>query len=95
MPSEIKEFFTAAKALTPKVACVENHLINAYHKFLKQQNIVFACIGKPNSDKRHNFEKRTMLNENKKTINAYNNSLKTLNEKNKQFEQYFFNDFLE
>ena len=27
MPSEMNEFFTAAKALTPKVACVENYLM--------------------------------------------------------------------
>ena len=36
-----------------------------------------------------------MFNENKKTINAYNNLLKTLNAENKQFQQYVFNDFLE
>ena len=31
----------------------------------------------------------------KKTINAYNNLLKISDAKNKQFEQYVFNDFLE
>ena len=31
----------------------------------------------------------------KKTINAYNNLLKISNAKNKQFQQYVFNDFLE
>ena len=56
---------------------------------------MFACIGKHESDKRHNFEKKMMFNENKKTINAYNNLLKTLNAENKQFQQYVFNDFLE
>ena len=87
MPSEMNEFFTAAKALTPKVACVENYLMGLrvlqmylilnirkiyladdYPKFLKQQNIVFACIGKHDSDKRHNFEMKMMLNENKKKL---------------------------
>ena len=34
-------------------------------------------------------------NENKKTISAYNNLLKILNIKNKQFEQNIFNDLLE
>ena len=71
------------------------YLADDYRKFLKQQNIVFACIGKHESDKRHNFEKKMMFNENKKTINAYNNLLKTLNAENKQFQQYVFNDFLE
>ena len=71
------------------------YLPDDYRKFLKQQNILFACIGKHESDKRHNFEKKMMFNENKKTIHAYNNLLKTLNAENKQFEQYVFNDFLE
>ena len=35
------------------------------------------------------------MNENKKAIGAYNNLLKILNVKNKQFEQNVFNDFLE
>ena len=35
------------------------------------------------------------MNENKKYIGAYNNLLKILNVKNKQFEQNVFNDFLE
>ena len=35
------------------------------------------------------------MNENKKNIDAYNNLLKILNVKNKQFEQNVFNDFLE
>ena len=60
---------------------------------LKQQKI--ACIGKPNSDKRKEFEKKMRTNENQKTINAYNNVLKILNIKNKQFEQNVFNYFLE
>ena len=33
--------------------------------------------------------------ENKKSIDTYNNSLKTLNIKNEQFEQNLFNTFLE
>ena len=28
----------------------KTYLSNDYHSFLKQQNIVFACIGKPNAD---------------------------------------------
>ena len=35
------------------------------------------------------------MNENKKTIDAYNNLLKVLNVKNKQFEQNVLNNFLE
>ena len=35
------------------------------------------------------------MNENKKKIDAYNNLLKILKVKNKQFEQNVFNDFLE
>ena len=35
------------------------------------------------------------MNENKKTLDAYNNLLKILNVKNKHFEQIVFNDFLE
>ena len=35
------------------------------------------------------------MNQNKKIIDAYNNLLKILNVKNKQFEQNVFNDFLE
>ena len=62
---------------------------------MKQQNIVFACIGKPNTEKRSEFEKKIVMNQNKKIIDAYNNSLKILNVKNKQFEQNVFNDFLE
>ena len=42
------------------------YLPDDYRKFLKQQNILFACIGKHESDKRHNFEKKMMFNENKK-----------------------------
>ena len=117
MSSEMKEFFTAAKALTPKAACAEyayklfngsNGLLDAlnsqynkiyltddYYSFLKQQNIVFACFGKPNTEKRSEFEKTIVMNENKKIIEAYNNLLKILNIKNKQFEQSVFNDFLE
>ena len=29
-----------------------------YHRFLKQQNIVFARIGKPNTEKRSDFQKK-------------------------------------
>ena len=71
------------------------YLTDDYHSFLKQQNIVFACIGKPNTEKRSEFEKKIVMNENKKIIEAYNNLLKILNIKNKQFEQSVFNDFLE
>ena len=35
------------------------------------------------------------MNENKKVIDAYNNLLKILNVKNKQFELNVFNEFLE
>ena len=35
------------------------------------------------------------MNENKKTIDVYNNLLKILNVKNKQFKQNIFHDFLE
>ena len=66
-----------------------------YHSFLKQQNIVFACIGKHNTEKRSEFEKKIVMNQNEKIIDAYNNLLKILNVKNKQFEQNVFNDFLE
>ena len=70
------------------------YLSDDYPNFLKQQNIVFTCIGKPNTEKRSEFEKKTM-NENKKTIYSYNNLLKILNIKNKQFEQNLFNTLLE
>ena len=66
------------------------YLSDDYPNFLKQQNIVFTCIGKPNTEKRSEFQKKTM-NENKKTIYSYNNLLKILNIKNKQFEQNLFN----
>ena len=49
---------------------MQNMHINNYHSFLKQQDIVFACIGKPNTEKRSEFEKRIQMNENKKTIDA-------------------------
>ena len=44
------------------------YLLHNYHSFLKQQNIVFSCIGKPNTEKRFwkEFEKRIQMNENKK-----------------------------
>ena len=117
MPSEVKEFFTAAKSLTHKAAYIEFayklfngsksvsevfnsqynkiYLSDDYPNFLKQQNIVFTCIGKPNTEKRSEFEKKTIMNENKKTIDSYNNLLKILNIKNKQFEQNLFNTLLE
>ena len=98
MPSELKEFFAAAKSLTPKAAFIEfayklfngsrsaSYIFNSqYNKmclsddqpnFLKQQNIVFACIGKPNTEKRSEFEKKIVMNENNKTIDAYNNLFK-------------------
>ena len=117
MPSKIKEFFTAAKTLTPKEACAEYaykvlngsktvsdvfnsqfdkiSLIDNYNFFLKKQNIVFACIGKPNTEKRSEFKKSLQKNENKKAIDTYSNLLKVLNVKNKQFEQNLLNDFLE
>ena len=101
MSSEVKEFFTAAKALTPKATCIEFayklfngskgvsdvfhsqynklYLSDDYPNLLKQQNIVFACIGKPNTQKRSEFENKIVMNENKKTIDAYNNLLKKLN----------------
>ena len=113
----MKEFFTAAKALTSKAACAEYayklfhgskgvsdvfnsqynkiYLSDDFHNFVKKESIVFACIGKPNTEKRSQFEKRIQMNENRKTIDAYNNLLKILNVKNKQFEQNIFNDFLE
>ena len=71
------------------------YITDDYYSFLKQQNIVFACFGKPNTEKRSEFEKTIVMNENKKIIEAYNNLLKILNIKNKQFEQSVFNDFLE
>ena len=112
MPSEVKEFFTAAKALTPKPACIEfayklfngskgvSDVFNSqynkisfskeYRDFLKKRNIVFACIQKPNTEKRSEFEKKIVMNESKKTIDAYNNLLKILIVKNKQFQQNVF-----
>ena len=71
------------------------HLSHDYHSFVEKQNIVFACIGKPNTEKRSEFEKRIQMNENKKTIDAYNNLLKILHVKNKQFKQNVSNDFSE
>ena len=58
-------------------------IIDAYHSFLNKQNIVFACIGKPNSENICEFEKKVTMNENKSTIDAYNNLLKILNIKKK------------
>ena len=71
------------------------YLSDDYPNFLKQQNIVFTCIGKPSTEKRSEFEKKTIMNENKKTTNSCNNLLKILNIKNKQFEQNLFNTLLE
>ena len=73
MPSVVKEYFTAAKSLTPKEACIafvyklfngskgtpgvsssqynKIYLSTEYRNFLKKQNIVFAYIGKPNTEK--------------------------------------------
>ena len=70
-------------------------IIDAYHSFLNKQNIVFACIGKPNSENICEFEKKVTMNENKSTIDAYNNLLKILNIKKKPFEQNLFHTFLE
>ena len=116
MPSEEKEFFIAAKSLTPKAACIEfvyklfngskgvSDIFNSqynkiypsddYPNFLKQ-SIVFACTGKPNTEKRFEFEKKIVMIENKKTIDSHSNLLKILKIKNKQFEQNIFNTFLE
>ena len=49
--------------------------------FLKQENVVCVCIGKPNTEKRSEFVKSIQMNENKKKIDAYNNLLKILNVK--------------
>ena len=117
MPSEVKDFFTAATSLTPKAVYIEFayklfngsksvsevfnsqynkiYLSDDYPNFLKQQNIVFTCIGKLNTEKTSEFEKKTIMNENKKTIDSHNNLLKILNIKNKQFEQDLFNTLLE
>ena len=70
-------------------------IIDAYHSFLKEQNIAFACIGKSNSENICEFEKKVTMNEKKSTIDAYNNLLKILNIKNKPFEQNLFHTFLE
>ena len=73
----------------------KKYLSDDYPNFLKQQNIIFACIGKPNTEERSEFEKKIVMNENKTTIDSYNNLLEILNIKNKQFEQNLFNNFLE
>ena len=66
MSSELKEFFTSPKVLTPKAAGAEYarklfngskgvsdvfnsqyniiYLLDDYQSFLKQQDVVFACI---------------------------------------------------
>ena len=62
------------------------YLSDDYPNFLKQQNIVFACTGKPNTEKMSEFEKKILMNENKETIDSYNSLLKILNIKDKQFE---------
>ena len=71
------------------------YLSDDYPNFLQQQHIVLACVGKLNTEKRSEFEKKIIMNEKKKTIASYNNLLKILNIKNKQFEQNLFNTFLE
>ena len=73
----------------------KKYLSDDYPNFLKQQNIIFACIGKPNTEERSEFEKKIVMNENKTTIDSYNHLLEILNIKNKQFEQNLFNTFLE
>lgn len=119
LPSEVKEFFTPAKTISPKVACVEysykllnvckgvadmsnsqynkTYLADDYEKCLKQQNIVFPCIGKLNSDKRRNFEKKKKNDVKWKWKNywCFNKLLKILNAKNKQFEQNVYHEFSE
>ena len=72
----------------------EVFLINDYDEFLKVQNQTFALIGKPKSLRRSGFERR-LKGENKETKNEYNILMKALNLKNKQFEQDYFNNFLE
>ena len=59
------------------------YLSDDYPNFLQQKKIVFACIGKPNTEKRSEFEKKIIMNEKKKTIDSYNTLLKMLNIKNK------------
>ena len=71
------------------------YLSDDYPNFLRQQNIVFVSIGKPNAEKRPEFEKKIIMNENRKTIDSYNNLLEILNIKNKKIEQNLFNTFLE
>ena len=36
------------------------YLSDDYPNFLKQQDIVFPCIGKPNTEKRSEFEKKNI-----------------------------------
>ena len=69
-------------------------MIGDYHKFVAYQNVAFALIGEPDSVRRKNIKKQ-IINENKKTIDAYNNLLRILNIENKYFEQDYFNSFLE
>ena len=79
MQPEVKEFFTAAKSLNLQQHVLNLHtnyltilrvykiyLSDDYPNFLKQQNILFACIGKPNTEKRSEFEKKIIMNENKR-----------------------------
>ena len=67
---------------------------NDYDEFLKVQNQIFALIGKPKSLRRSGFQKR-INGENKETKNEYSILMKVLNLKNKQFEEDYFNNFLE
>ena len=61
---------------------------------MKTQNQILSLIGKPGSLKRSQF-KIKLKRENKHTKSKYNLLLRTLNSKNKEFEQDYFNNFLE
>ena len=61
--------------------CNKIYLADDYHSFLKQQNIVFTCIGKPNSEEWYEFEKKVTMNENKNNTDAYYNLKKDIKHK--------------
>ena len=61
--------------------CNKVYLADDYHSFLKQQNIVFTCIGKPVREERYEFEKKGPMNENKNNTDAYENLKKDINHK--------------
>lgn len=67
-------------------------LSNTYNEFIKYQKVTYSLIGKSDTVKRETIEKNSIQS---KSINSYNNLLRLINNKNKYFQEEYFNTFLE